>query len=338
MTAPYDAFLLVSFGGPQEPQDVLPFLETVLRGRDVPRERLEEAARHYDLFGGASPINAQNRKLIAALEDELGARGPHLPVYWGNRNWHPFLADTLGQMARDGIRRALAFVTSAYASYSGCRQYREDIEGARRAIGPAAPEVEKLRLFYDHPGFIEASAAGVKAAFAELPDVSHEAAALVFTAHSLPVAMASSCRYEAQVRTACRLVGEVLGRADWTLAFQSRSGPPAQPWLEPDIGAHLATLRAQGIRDVVVSPIGFVSDHMEVVYDLDVQARASARDLRVNMVRAATAGTHPAFVSMIRDLILEKVEGRPARYLSRESDRAECFAECCPAPARRPRG
>jgi ferrochelatase len=337
MSASYDAFLLLSFGGPERAQDVVPFLENVLRGRDVPRERLQEVARHYDLFGGASPINAQNRKLIAALQTDFASRGPQLPVYWGNRNWHPFLTDTLRQMANDGVRRALAFVTSAYGSYSGCRQYREDIEEARLSIGGSAPEIEKLRLFYDHPGFIEANAAGVKAAFAELPDVGREAAALVFTAHSLPTSMASSCRYEAQVRTACRLVGEVLGRADWTLAFQSRSGPPGQPWLGPDIAAHLAALREQGVRDVVVSPIGFISDHMEVVYDLDVEARAAARELRVNLVRAATAGTHPAFVSMIRDLLLEKIDGLPPLYLGGDEDRSECFAECCPAPVRRPK-
>jgi protoporphyrin/coproporphyrin ferrochelatase len=313
---------------------VIPFLENVLRGRNVPRERLVEVAGHYDLFGGRSPINEQNRNLLQALEADLGARGPALPVYWGNRNWHPFLADTLRQMTSDGIGRALAFVTSAYSSYSGCRQYREDIETARRSLGPHAPDVEKLRVFYNHPGFVEANAAALTAALAQLPEKSRADASVVFTAHSLPTTMAAACRYEAQVRAACGLVAARLALPGWSLAFQSRSGPPGQPWLEPDIIAHLASLREQGARDVVVAPIGFVSDHMEVVYDLDVEARARARDLRLNLVRAATAGTHPAFVSMVRELILEKVEGAPPRYLGEPPHPGECAVDCCPAPRR----
>ncbi len=335
MAKTYDGFLLLSFGGPEGPEEVMPFLENVLRGRDVPRERLIEVASHYDLFDGQSPINQQNRVLLKALEEEFAARGPAIPVYWGNRNWHPFLADTLGHMAADGVRNALAFVTSAYGSYSGCRQYLEDVEAARRRVGPQAPEVDKLRLFYNHPGFVEANAAGLKAALAELPDISRDAAAVVFTAHSLPTSMASSSRYEAQIRTACGLVSDVLGLRGWSLAFQSRSGPPGQPWLEPDINVHLAALRDEGFRDVVVAPIGFVSDHMEVVYDLDVEAQARARDLRVNLVRAPCAGTHPAFISMVRELVLEKTEGTPPRYLGDPPHPGECAVDCCPAPARR---
>jgi protoporphyrin/coproporphyrin ferrochelatase len=335
MLETYDAFLLLSFGGPEGPDEVIPFLENVLRGRDVPRERLIEVASHYDLFDGKSPINHENRMLLRALEEEFATRGPAIPVYWGNRNWYPFLAETLARMADDGVRNALAFVTSAYGSYSGCRQYREDIDAARKTVGPKAPEVDKLRLFYNHPGFVEANATGLKAALAEVPDISRDAAAVVFTAHSLPTSMASSSRYEAQVRAACGLVADVLGLRGWTLAFQSRSGPPGQPWLEPDINAHLVALRDEGVRDVVVAPIGFVSDHMEVVYDLDVEAQARARDLRLNLVRASSAGTHPAFISMVRELVLERIEGAPPRYLGQPPHPGECAPDCCPPPNRR---
>jgi ferrochelatase len=336
---PYDAFLLLSFGGPEGMEDVLPFLETVLKGKNVPAARLQEVAHHYEVFGGVSPLNAQNRSLLAAIEAEFAARGPHLPVYWGNRNWHPFLEDTLRRMAADGVKRALGFVTSAYSSYSGCRQYREDIDRARAAVGPAAPVVDKLRAFYNHPGFIEANAAGVRAAFAEIPDVVRGAAALVFTAHSIPVAMAAGSRYQEQIREAARLVAEAVGWSEWSLAYQSRSGPPSQPWLGPDIAEHLRVLREAGFRDVVVSPIGFVSDHMEVVYDLDTEARALAKDLRVNLVRATTAGIHPEFVSMIRELVLERTENAPRRLLGGLGTADdECATDCCPAPAAPPSG
>jgi protoporphyrin/coproporphyrin ferrochelatase len=334
---PYDAFLLLSFGGPEGPADVLPFLETVLKGRNIPPERLREVARHYDLFGGVSPLNGQNRGLIAALETELATRGPRLPIYWGNRNWHPFLADTVGRMAADGVRRAVAFVTSAYGSYSGCRQYREDIERARTTVGASAPVIDKLRTFHDHPGFVEANAAACRAASATLPEPGADEAALVFTAHSIPMAMASGSKYEAQLRETARLVAEALGGREWRLAYQSRSGPPTQPWLEPDIGSELRALQAAGVRQLVVSPIGFVSDHMEIVYDLDTEARALAKDLGIHMARAATAGTHPAFVSMIRELVLERTEGAPGRRLGTAGTLEDgCAAECCPAPAARP--
>jgi ferrochelatase len=332
MTRPsHDAVLLVSFGGPEGMADVRPFLENVLRGRAAPPERLAEVERHYALFGGVSPLNAQNRALLEALRAELAARGPRLPLYWGNRNWHPFLADTLRQMARDGVRSALAFVTSAFSSYSGCRQYLEDIARARAAVGDAAPLVEKLRVFYDHPGFVAANADRLRDALARLPGPARAAARVAFTAHSIPLSMARGSEYEAQLQEACRLVAEAAGHGPWRLVFQSRSGPPTQEWLEPDIGEHLRELAREGVHDVVVAPIGFSSDHMEVVYDLDHEAAALAGGLGLDLLRAATPGTHPAFVAMIGELLRERTEGRPARRLSRLPPRpAECAADCCP--------
>jgi ferrochelatase len=328
---PHDAVLLVSFGGPERMADVRPFLENVLRGRAAPPERLAEVERHYALFGGVSPLNAQNRALLAALQAELAARGPRLALYWGNRNWHPFLADTLRQMARDGVRSALAFVTSAFSSYSGCRQYLEDIARARAAVGDAAPSIEKLRVFYDHPGFVAANADRLRDALARLAEPARAGARVAFTAHSIPLAMARGSEYEAQLQEACRLVAEAAGHGSWRLVFQSRSGPPAQEWLEPDIGEHLRELAREGVRDVVVAPIGFVSDHMEVVYDLDHEAAGLAASLGLDLLRAATPGTHPAFVAMIGELVRERTEGRPARRLSRLPPRpAECAADCCP--------
>ncbi|HEV8291751.1 MAG TPA: ferrochelatase, partial [Tepidisphaeraceae bacterium] len=282
------AILLVGFGGPEKPADVIPFLENVLRGRNVPRERMLEVAKHYYHFGGISPINRHMRELMAALEAELHERGPALPLYWGNRNWHPMLAGTLRRMRSDGVRRAVAFVMSAYSSYSGCRQYLEDIARAREAIGTDAPEIDKLRVFYNHPGFIEPVTEHVQDAFAQIPVDRRSAAALVFTAHSVPVSMAANSRYEAQLTEACGLVAERLSRGEWRLAYQSRSGPPSQPWLGPDIGDYLRELHSAGIRDVVIAPIGFISDHMEVLYDLDTEARALCEQLGLRMVRAAT--------------------------------------------------
>ncbi len=285
MPTSYDALLVVSFGGPDKPDDVLPFLENVLRGRNVPRERMLEVAEHYYQFGGRSPINDQNRALIAALEKELAEHGPHLPIYWGNRNWHPLLPDTLRQMAADGVRRALAFVTSAYSSYSSCRQYRENIAAAQADVGPSAPQIDKLRAFFNHPGFIEPMIENAIAALEQIPAERRASAQLIFTAHSIPTAMAANCRYEEQLREACRLVAESLSnslslweragvRVPWTLVYQSRSGPPQQPWLEPDIGRYIELRHKQApIQDVVIVPIGFVSDHMEVVYDLDTEVR-----------------------------------------------------------------
>ncbi len=334
----YDAILIVSFGGPEGMDDVLPFLENVLRGKNVPRERMLAVAEHYRQFGGVSPLNAQNRALIAALEAELEAQGPRLPIYWGNRNWHPLLPDTLRRMATNGVRRALAFFTSAYSSYSGCRQYRENIEQARAEVGPAAPRIEKLRVFFNHPGFIEPMIDRTRAAIERIPAARRDGVRLAFTAHSIPLAMANGCRYEEQLREASRLVAEGVGRESWQLAFQSRSGPPSQPWLEPDICDWLRTAMTEGAGDVVIVPIGFISDHVEVIYDLDVAARAVCDELGITMVRAATVGTHPRFIRMIRELIVERIEGggeRPAVGAFGPSHDI-CPADCClrESPAR----
>jgi len=316
--------------------DVLPFLANVLRGRDIPPERMREIARHYEIFGGVSPLNGETRRLMAALEQELALHGPRLPLYWGNRNWHPFLGDTLARMAADGVGQALAFVTSAYSSYSGCRQYAEDIRGAQEAVGAGAPHVDRLRAFYNHPGFVEANAAGIAAALGQLPEAARPGAALVFTAHSLPTAMAETCVYEAQLRETCRLVGDAVGRRDGRLVYQSRSGPPSQPWLGPDVRDHLRALRAAGTTHVVVAPVGFISDHMEVVYDLDTEAQALARELGLTMLRAPTAGAHPAFAAMVRELILERTAGAPRRFLGPDGAAPDtCPVDCCPAPVRR---
>jgi ferrochelatase len=301
--------------------DVIPFLENVLRGRNVPRERMLSVAEHYYLFGGCSPINEQNRKLISALEKELETNGPRLPVYWGNRNWHPLLADTLRKMQDDGIKHAVAFVTSAYSSYSSCRQYLENIAAARDAAGSDAPRVDKIRAFYNHPDFIRANAESVSNALAQIPGPRRAAAQLVFTAHSIPISMARNSRYEAQLKEAAALVATAAGHPKWTLAYQSRSGSATQAWLGPDILECLQEMHESGSKDVVVSPLGFVSDHMEVVYDLDVQARKLANQIGINLVRAATAGTHQAFVQMIRNLIVEKIEGT-------EPDNS-CGVSCC---------
>ena len=311
--------------------EVLPFLGNVLRGKRVPPERMLEVAHHYELFGGVSPINAQNRTLIAALEKELAARGPRLPVYWGNRNWHPMLSDTLSRMTDDGIKNALAFFTSAYSSYSGCRQYREDIERARAEVGERAPRVEKLRAFYNHPGFVEPMIESVHAALSRIPEERRRRAHIAFTAHSIPLSMAANCDYQAQLLETCRLVAAGVRHADWRLVFQSRSGPPTQSWLEPDICDHLAEIKEAGVKDVVIAPVGFISDHMEVLYDLDTEARALADKIGLNMIRAATVGAHPAFVRMIRELILERTTPDAVRrYLGmRGASHDVCPADCC---------
>src|SRR6266550_5527056 len=332
----YDAVLLVSFGGPEGMSDVMPFLENVLSGRNVPRERMLDVAKHYELFGGVSPLNERNRKLIAALERELETNGPHLPVYFGNRNWHPLLPETIRRMRDNGVKHALAFVTAAYSSYSSCRQYLENIADAQEQVGDGAPHIEKLRAFYNHPLFIEANVENVRAALEQIPEARRFQTQILFTAHSIPESMARNCNYEAQLQAASRLVFEGVATessplpsgigestltgdykpSSYKLVFQSRSGSPSQPWLGPDVCDQLRELHASGARDVVVSPIGFGSDHMEIVYDLDTEALALCRELGLNMVRASTAGTHPAFVKMIRELILERLEpGREKRFL-----------------------
>lgn len=316
----YDALLLVSFGGPEGPEDVIPFLENVLRGRNVPRERMLEVAEHYQHFGGVSPINAQNRALLAALEEELRQHGTPLKLYWGNRNWHPYLEDTLRQMAEDGVRRALAFMTSAYSSYSGCRQYRENVADARARV-ENAPEVDKLRVFYNHPGFIQAQAELLAATLEKNPGP------VLFTAHSLPVGMANGCRYVEQLLEASRLVAERVGVEDWRLVYQSRSGPPSQPWLEPDVLDVMRELSGP----VTLSPIGFISDHMEVLFDLDTEARELAAELGQKFARCPTVGTHPRFVAMIRELIEERLSGSERLALGCFGPSHDlCPENCCP--------
>jgi ferrochelatase len=304
---PYDALLVVSFGGPEGPEDVLPFLDNVLRGRPVSEERKREVAEHYFKFGGVSPINDQCRALIAALETELAAHGPRLPIYWGNRNWHPLLSDTVKKMADDGVRAA---------------------------VGERAPEIDKLRVFFNHPGFVEPLARNLGEALGRIPEERRDRAAVAFTAHSIPLSMAAGCDYEAQLRETCRLVAKGAGRSGFELVFQSRSGAPTQPWLEPDILEHLQALRGTGNTDVVVVPVGFISDHMEVVYDLDTEAAERAAALGLNMIRAATVGVAPEFVSMIRELVLERTQGAERRALGDLGPRWDVCAEDCCLPGR----
>jgi protoporphyrin/coproporphyrin ferrochelatase len=337
----YDALLLVSFGGPEGPDEVMPFLENVLRGKNVPRERMLEVAEHYQHFGGVSPINEQNRRLIAALERELDAYGPQLPIYWGNRNWRPMLADTMRQMAADGVRRALAFVTSAYSSYSGCRQYREDIARAQEEVGSNAPEVDKLRVFFNHPGFIEPMIEAVSTCLVRTPSEERARTTTLFTAHSIPLGMADNCRYAAQLTEASRLVAEGAGlpAGSWELVYQSRSGPPQQPWLEPDVCDRIEQLHAAGApHRLLLVPIGFISDHLEVLYDLDAEAMQLCERLAIPAQRAATVGTHPRFVKMIRELIVERISGadeRPALGALGPSHDV-CLADCCHDTPTRP--
>jgi ferrochelatase len=344
---PYDALLLVSFGGPERSEDVIPFLENVTRGRGVPRERLDEVASHYYRLGGRSPINDQCRALLSAIEADLAAHGVDLPVYWGNRNWDPFLADTVAKMGADGIRRAAAFVTSAYSSYSGCRQYREDV--FRAASGAAdAPQIDRLRHYFNHPGFVEAFTDTAVTAVERLPDPLRARARLLFVTHSIPTSMAASSgpdggAYEAQHRSAAEVVSSAVrartgAAADWELVYCSRSGPPQAPWLEPDVNDRLEQLAAEGVEAVVVVPLGFVSDHMEVVFDLDTEAAETADRLGLAFSRAATPGVHAAFVGVARDLLLERAaaeRGEPvARQAVGEIDAAWdlCAADCCPNP------
>lgn len=328
----YEAVVVVSFGGPEGMDQVVPFLENVLRERNVPRARLLEVARHYESFGGVSPLNEQNRRLIACLRKELDDFDLPMPIYFGNRNWHPFLSDTVCSMKEDGIKKALAFVTSAYSSYSGCRQYREDIERAISKVGPPAPQIDKLRVFFNHPGFLEPNIEAVEAAYRRIPEDQRDSAPLLFTAHSLPVAMAQGCRYELQLREVCKLVAAGAHRENWALVFQSRSGSPEQPWLEPDIGDALEELGSAGTTHAVVSPIGFTSDHMEILYDLDDEAAETAARCGIRLIRAATAGTHPRFVRMIRELIEERLDPSSPRLALGLMGPAPdaCAPNCCP--------
>ena len=349
--APYDALLLVSFGGPERPEDVVPFLENVTRGRGVPRERLEEVGQHYVAFGGRSPINDQNRAFLGALRDDLAAAGLEVPVYWGNRNWHPFLADTLAEMARDGVRRAACFFTSVYSSYSGCRQYREDLAEASAAVrrqGLEPPALDRLRLPFNHPGFVEPNVDATLVALAELPSPVRQEARIVFVTHSVPTRMeetsgpdggAYTRQHAVVAEQVVRRVQDETGRRHGhDLVFCSRSGPPGVPWLEPDVNDHLRALDRQGVPAAVLVPIGFVSDHMEVVYDLDTEALATARDIGMPVSRAATVGIDPRFVAAVRDLLLERAAAESGRHVERATVGAlpavhdRCPAHCCPNP------
>ena len=318
---------------------MIPFLENVLRGRNVPRERMLEVAEHYQHFGGVSPINAQCRDLIDALRPELSRRGLDLPVYWGNRNWHPLLTDTVRQMADDGIKRALAVVTSSYSSYSGCRQYREDLQRAVEAVGPdRAPRIDKMRVWYNHPDWIAVNADRLGEAFTQIPEERRSAARVAFTAHSIPESMSENCKYVHQLNEACRLVAEAagIGPDRWALVYQSRSGRPQDPWLEPDVVEHLRDLKARGVADLVVQPIGFISDHMEVLFDLDEEAAQAAESIGLHMVRGGTAGTHPRFVAMLGELIAERVTASRERRAvgSCGPNHDVCPPFCCMPPAR----
>jgi protoporphyrin/coproporphyrin ferrochelatase len=330
-----DALLLLSFGGPEGPDEVRPFLENVTRGRGVPPERLDEVAQHYLHFGGVSPINGLNRDLIAAVEAELARQGVDLPVHFGNRNWHPLVEDTVGELAAAGVRRALVFPTSAYGGYSACRQYDEDIVRARAAAGPDAPELVKLRQFFDHPLFVEAIADAVRAAVDELP------ASERLDARVAGPPAEGGHRYSRQIAEAARLVAEEVGVGDYDVVWQSRSGPARIPWLEPDVVDHLRALRQAGTTAVVVCPVGFVSDHLEVVWDLDTEARQAAAELGMAFARAATPGTDPRFAELVVELIREHTDGLPARKLSPfpaagcTTNGAPCATDCC-TPARRP--
>jgi ferrochelatase len=331
MSLNYDALLIVSFGGPEGPADVSPFLDNVFRGLRVSPETKGHVAKRYEAFGGVSPINAQTRAFIKALQLELDAHGPALPIYWGNRNWHPLLTDTIAQMAHAGVRRALAYVTSNFSSYSGCRKYREDLYDAVQGV-PNAPRIDKLRVGYNHPGFIEAMADRVRTALDSLPKADRATAPILFSAHSLPESMARHSRYEAQLAESCRLVGDALEHQRWRLVYQSNNASYGrEPWLGPDIGTALREAHAEGATSVVVAPIGFICDHMEVVLDLDVEAAVIARGIGLNMVRAATVGTHPAFVAMVRELIVERLTpDAPRRALgSLGPTHDRCAPDCC---------
>jgi len=331
--ATYDAVLIVSFGGPEGPGDVMEFLRNVTNGKDVPESRLEEVASRYHGIGGVSPINGQCRRIVAALENELTDHGLQLPVYWGNRNWQPMLTDTVAKMADDGVEHALAIATSAYSSYSGCRQYLGDIAAARASVGASAPRVDKVRAYFNHPGFIEPFTEATAAARAELGDLG-PSAHIVFTAHSIPMAMAATCDYRSQLTEAAKIVMSLqdVGH-EWSQAWQSRSGPASAQWLEPDVNDHLRTLATNGVEAVIIVPIGFVSDHMEVVYDLGVEAAATAADLGLALCRADTPGTapHPRFVTMLRELVEERLDpGRPRLTLGTTPVRPDrCAPDCC---------
>ena len=308
MAAPFDAVLLVAFGGPQGPADVRPFLANVLRGRRVSPERVEEVAHHYDLFGGVSPLTELTTQQARALEANLAQRGRPLPVHVGMRNWHPFLADTLADMSRRGVRRAIGVLAAAQRSYSGCTQYKENVLDALAAVatrGERPIEITYVGDWHEHPGFIEANAERVRTAFDKMPADKRDRARLVFTAHSIPVPMAQEFPYEAQLRASATLIAAAAGWPDWTLVYQSRSGRPGDPWLEPDVCDYLKSEREKGLDAVVLCPVGFLCDHVEVLYDLDVEAAEACRESGITMVRAEAVNAHPRFIDALADAVLD---------------------------------
>lgn len=329
----YDAVLVVSFGGPEGMEEVMPFLDNVLRGKGVPEERKLEVAHHYELFGGVSPINAQNRELVAALETALPAAGVDVPVLLANRNTPPYIPDVLETCMERGYEKVLVYITSGFSCYSGCRQYRENLMTAQAQLGEKAPKFDKIRVFFNHPLFIETVSDKVAEALALLPVEQRAGARVVFTAHSIPMAMANTSAYTEQLGEAARLVAERLELPGWDLVYQSRSGPPQVPWLEPDICDHLDALKAEGVPAVVVSPLGFVSDHMEVLFDLDLEARDHAAALGLGYVRASTPGNDPRMVEMIVELIRERALDLPERRaIGRLPPKHDvCPENCCPA-------
>ena len=334
---PFDALLLVSFGGPERPEDVVPFLENVTSGRGIPRERLEEVGQHYYLFGGKSPINELNLELLDALRKDFAANGLDLPIYWGNRNWDPYLHDATRQMAADGIRRPLCFITSAYSSYSGCRQYREDLFDAGNGLDM---KLSRLRHYFNHPGFIDPFVEATQEALAEAPAGTR----VIFVTHSIPDSMNAASggpgreAYVRQHEQVATLVAEAAGVDEWSLAYCSRTGSPHLPWLEPDINHHLRELHEAAVESVVVVPIGFVSDHMEVIYDLDTEATATAKELGMRFDRVDTPGSHPAFVAMVRELVLERAAVERGEQVERSvlgtmgPSHDICPADCCLNP------
>lgn len=328
----YQAILVVSFGGPEKKEDVIPFLENVLRGKNVPHQRMMEVAEHYYEFGGVSPINQQNRQLIDALREQLKNNGPDLPVYWGNRNWHPMLTDTLKTMKADGITKCLALVTSAFSSYSGCRQYREDMARSLSEIDGGLT-IHKLRVFYNHPGFIQPLIETTTESWNRIANDQRSTSRLLFTAHSIPNAMAENCDYEVQLLEACRLIADGAGvpAEQWQLVYQSRSGPPTQPWLEPDICDEIRSLKTEhDISNCVVVPIGFVSDHMEVLFDLDTEAKETCEELSIGFHRVPTVGTNPQFIQGLVELIRERTDGTSRSCLGqRPANHDFCPVDCC---------
>ena len=317
--APFDAVLLVAFGGPQGPDDVRPFLANVLRGRRVSPERVEEVAHHYERFGGVSPLTELTMQQAHALEARLAARGLPLPVHVGMRNWHPFLNDTLTEMSRRGHRRAIGILAAAQRSYSGCLQYKENVRDARisvRESGLDPPEIVYVGDWHEHPGFIEANAEHVRRAYDRLPANVRDRARLVFTAHSIPVAMAQTYPYEANLQSSARLIAQAAGRENWTLVYQSRSGRPQDPWLEPDICDYLRQERTNGLEAAVLCPVGFLCDHVEVLYDLDVEAAEACRQAGIAMARAEAVNVHPRFIDALADAVTDTWRlYRPGRSL-----------------------